>query len=67
MELSINGQTREMRADTINELVAIELEGETPRGIAIALNGEVVPKARWSEAALKPGDRVEIVRALPGG
>lgn len=67
MELSINGERRESAAGTISELVEHELEGAEPRGIAVAVNGEMVSRARWSEVALKAGDRVEIVRALPGG
>lgn len=67
MELSINGERRESAASTISELVEHELENVQPRGVAVAINGEMVPRARWSEVALKAGDRVEIVRALPGG
>ncbi len=37
------------------------------RGIAVALNGAVVPRAAWPQTALKPGDSVEIVRARQGG
>jgi sulfur carrier protein len=37
------------------------------RGIAIALNGSVVPRSAWSETTLKPGDNIEIVRAMQGG
>jgi sulfur carrier protein len=37
------------------------------RGIAIALNGSVVPRSAWSETALKPDDNIEIVRAMQGG
>jgi sulfur carrier protein len=37
------------------------------RGIAVALNGQVVPRAEWPATSLKPGDSVEIVRARQGG
>ena len=36
-------------------------------GIAVALNGEVVPRAEWSRKELRDGDAVEIVRAVQGG
>ena len=39
----------------------------SPRGIAVALNGEVVPRTRWEATPLSPGDRVEIVTAAAGG
>ena len=37
------------------------------RGIAVALNGSVVPRSAWADTTLKPGDNVEIVRARQGG
>ncbi|MGG2362617.1 sulfur carrier protein ThiS [Salmonella enterica] len=37
------------------------------KGLAIALNGAVLPRAAWDQAALKPGDDVEIVRPFQGG
>ena len=37
------------------------------RGIAVALNGSVVPRAAWRATAFKAGDSVEIVRARQGG
>ena len=37
------------------------------RGIAVALNGSVIPRAAWGETALRPGDSIEIVRAMQGG
>jgi sulfur carrier protein len=37
------------------------------RGIAVALNGEVVPRTRWKEVTLNDSDRVEILRAVGGG
>ncbi len=40
---------------------------DTPRGVAVAVNGEVVPKGRWASTPLVHGDRVEIVTAAAGG
>ncbi len=37
------------------------------RGVAVARNGEVVPKSRWDEVVLVDDDRVEIVTAAAGG
>ena len=37
------------------------------RGIPVALNGSVIPRAAWGETALRPGDSIEIVRAMQGG
>jgi sulfur carrier protein len=68
MELTINGQARTIEAANIAQLLAAELdEGHSQRGIAVAVNGEVVPRTQWETARIHAGDRVEIVRALPGG
>ena len=37
------------------------------RGIAVAVNGSVVPRAAWSEHRLVAGDEVEVVGAAQGG
>jgi sulfur carrier protein len=37
------------------------------RGVAVARNGEVVPKSRWGDTRLVLGDRIEIVTAVAGG
>ena len=38
-----------------------------PRQVAVALNGEVVPRDSWIEVEIEAGDTVEIVRAVGGG
>jgi sulfur carrier protein len=68
MELTVNGQPRQCDLSTVDELLAEELEeGHTRRGIAVALNGRMVPRAEWPRTVFSSGDRVEIVRAMPGG
>jgi sulfur carrier protein len=68
MDLLVNGEARVSQAATVAQLLTEELEeGHTGRGIAVAVNGEVVPRTEWQDARIHTGDRVEIVRALPGG
>ena len=50
--------------DDVARLVGVA-PGET--GVAVALDGEVVPRARWSETGLREGAVLEIVRAAAGG
>ena len=38
-----------------------------PDGSAVELNGKVVPRSGYSEALLRPGDRVEVVTLVGGG
>ena len=63
MTIRINGRTRE-RLTTVAEAVASVTDAE--RGIAVALNGEVVPRAEW-DRRLAEGDAVEVLTATPGG
>jgi sulfur carrier protein len=37
------------------------------RGVAAAVNGEVVPRAAWESRALAEKDRVLVIRATQGG
>jgi sulfur carrier protein len=54
-------------AATVADFLAQQAVKVGLRGIAVALNGSVVPRSAWSETALKPGDNIEIVRAMQGG
>jgi sulfur carrier protein len=39
----------------------------SPRGVAVARNGAVVPKSAWSHTPVADGDQLEIVTAAAGG
>ena len=51
-------------SDVLREM---NLSPAKPRGIAVAVNDEVVPKANWGGAMLEDGDRVEVITARQGG
>ena len=63
MKIELNGEPREGVA-TITEAVAAVTEAR--RGIAVALNGEVVPRSEW-DRPLADGDAVEVLTATQGG
>lgn len=65
--IRINGEAEPLAAATIEALLAEMALDTDQRGIAVALNGAVVPRAAWRDTPLKPGDNVEIVRARQGG
>ena len=65
--LKINGVDEEVAATTIAQLLAARGIDPTARFLAGAVNGAVVRRATWEEAALNAGDAVEIVRPLQGG
>lgn len=66
-EIRLNGETRTVDAATMSELLAAEGVDTAARGVAVALNGAVLPRGEWDAKALSQGDTVEIVRAMQGG
>jgi sulfur carrier protein len=40
---------------------------DTERGVAVAVEGEVVPRGEWEERALSEGETIEVVHAVQGG
>jgi sulfur carrier protein len=67
LEIRVNGQDVPLSAATIADFLAQQAVDVEQRGIAVALNGSVVPRPAWSETVLRPGDNIEIVRARQGG
>jgi sulfur carrier protein len=68
MTIWLNGHASSLEpgaslADAIDTLAA-PLDG---RGIAAAVDGEVVPRDRWRQTELADGQRVEVVQAVQGG
>jgi len=66
MTLTVNGDSRELPpgttlAELIGQLTA------SARGIAAAVDGEVVPRRAWPDRTLADGAVVEIVTAVQGG
>ena len=53
-------------AQTLTQLLA-DLALAEQRGVAVAVNDEVVPRAAWSAHELRAHDRVTIIRATQGG
>jgi len=65
--IRVNGQDEPLAADTLAALLADKAVDTGQRGIAVAVNGAMVPRAAWAQTTLRPGDSVEIVRARQGG
>ncbi|GAA1601096.1 sulfur carrier protein ThiS [Actinoplanes couchii] len=66
MKLTINGQDQDRAggcsvATLVAEIIAAR------RGVAVAVNGTVVPRSTWAEVDLADGDRVEVLTAAQGG
>ena len=66
MTISVNGEPREAGAGTTLASL-LEEYGVRRDGTAVALNDDVVPRARHHETLLRDGDRLEIIVAVAGG
>jgi len=64
--IRVNGKDEALAAATVAELL-LARGIERPKGVAVALNGSVVPRTAWQETRLASGDVVEIVRPFGGG
>ena len=68
MTIWLNGVEAELPAgSTLAEAVAAVGAPAEGRGIAAAVDGEVVPRDQWTGMALSEGQRVEVVQAVQGG
>jgi sulfur carrier protein len=67
IRLKINGFDEEVAVSTVAQLLAARGIDPGARFLAVAVNGAVVRRAVWDDAALNAGDTVEIVRPLQGG
>lgn len=66
MRVWINDHAHELpEAATVAE--ALATLSAPPAGLAVAVDGEVVPRAGWSEHRLAPGTRIEVLTAVQGG
>jgi thiamine biosynthesis protein ThiS len=65
MKLFINGEERQLEVTTVSTLV--EQLGMKADRVAVELNREIVPRADWPNAALRDGDKLEIVHFVGGG
>jgi thiazole synthase len=68
MRIELNGEALELEEGATLDLVVRESGvGGGTRGVAVALDGEVVPRAEWGSTALAEGQRVEVLAAIQGG
>jgi sulfur carrier protein len=67
MNIRVNDQPREVAADTALAELASGLGLGERKGVAIAVNDEVVPRAAWAGRRLVEGDRVLVIQATQGG
>ena len=66
MNVQLNGANHVL-SDDANVADAVSALTAADRGVAVALNGEVVPRTEWQSTRLREGDRLEVLTAKQGG
>jgi sulfur carrier protein len=63
--IRVNGEPQEFVAESLDELMSrLDIQ---PRGVAVAINGDVVRKSDWAVTRIEDGNAIEIVTAVAGG
>ena len=66
MKVLVNGKPTELETGATVAAVLASLD-LPDRGVAVAVDAEVVPRGEWPEHELSEGARVEVLRAIQGG
>ncbi len=66
MNILVNGELLSV-SDRLTAAELLEQLGLSGRRLALEVNEEIVPRSRFDDYRLAPGDRVEIVHAIGGG
>jgi sulfur carrier protein len=66
VQVIINGEARELPAGAVVDDALVAM-GVPRSGVAVALDGEVVPRADWPRVRLGDGARLEVLTAVQGG
>jgi sulfur carrier protein len=66
MKVLVNGEPTELEAGATVQSVLSTLD-VPDRGVAVAVDAEVVPRGEWPARELSEGARVEVLRAIQGG
>ena len=68
MIVTVNGERRQLPASaTVASVVELLKVSPGARGVAVALDGEVVTRSRWAQTELADGAQIEVVAAIQGG
>jgi sulfur carrier protein len=66
--VTVNGEPRELTAGaTVATVVELLDVAPDARGVAVAIDGEVVARSRWAQAEVRDGALIEVVAAIQGG
>ena len=65
--ITINGEQHTLEQELVLLSLLEQACGSNLEGIAVAINGALIPRSAWPNTTLESGDDVEIVQATSGG
>lgn len=65
--ITLNGEPCELADPALESLLRAQAIEPDARGVAVAVNGAIVPRREWATRRLEAGDAVEIVKLFAGG
>jgi sulfur carrier protein len=66
--LTVNGDPLRVQAGTtVADVVALVIDGAEPKGIAVAVDRNVIPRSEWATTRVYAEAPIEIVSAAAGG
>ncbi|MFT5581799.1 MAG: sulfur carrier protein [Psychromonas sp.] len=66
MKIKFNGESLDLSHSSLQELLTQQNLAQK-LGIAVAINGSVVPKSLWTETEIKINDDILVITAAAGG
>jgi sulfur carrier protein len=67
VRIELNGEPVELAAGASVAQAVDSLGTDSAHGVAVAVDGEVVPRSAWDATALSEGQQVEVLHAVQGG
>ncbi len=66
LTLSLNGDKMNLQQpDSLSQL--LEKQGYQAQKIAVAINGEFVPRSLYEQTSVNDGDQIDVIQAVGGG
>lgn len=66
IKIRVNGREMEVE-ERLNLSELLKDLGISPKGIAVEINREIIPKSQYGSTFIKEGDRIEVVEMVGGG
>lgn len=67
MDIIVNDRKQSVESETKLDLLLSELKINSEKGVAVAVNQQVIPRKNWNSHVLNENDNVVVIKAAQGG